>query len=1443
LIRPDQTEARAIGGRTGALLLTCLLLFCAASSAQAEDCSDYPGGVLDGFAGTIAPSQLNIDQNCTIRNYPGGMSTNFSFFTQPGQEDERWLVIFDNVVHTGQMSCNAVQGHKIWFVNGSSSGIHANCQNLLIPVEKIDKQNPAGQTTAAIGVPFTYRLVIPVLFDPATGTVIDWEGSPNDLHGITVWDDLNATGVDLTYLGHTAYWLGSGAPVPHTFSNAGGALTFDLFPIVPAGDQFVIEITVVLEDTPTNAVGTSFVNTAKWDFGRLIDGVFYEPLPGEWGISPPLTIAAPALVMTKTGPATLGRTLNLGEWGTFSLDVQNTGLTDAWGVTLLDRLPDGATGGTCDQTPEVLGVTLAGSALLPGTHYSLSYAGAPTCELTLTLVDAAGPLGPGEHLVVDYRTKLDADSQDGVALTNVAGATEWFNDDSGNANRIAFPRTLTDGTVGVLDHEDAHTVTVALHGYFFEKTVANLTTGANPTATAAPGDRLRYTLRLQSTDVPLDDLAFQDDLGELNASAVFVPGSLALVSIPPGADASNTNPSGGTNGAGILDVRNLDVPANSEVRVLFDITLDPSLADGTVVLNQSELMSAGVKIADSDDPNIDGQADPDVVGDEDPTRVLILTAPPEALVKANTQATATIGVPFSYRITVPASPYPFAMYDVRILDDLAASSADLRFVSVSKVSGSGPWTPVNTGSATNLVIEDPTIGVDIPAGEQVVVEITLVLEDTPGNTAGLSFTNTADYTFDWIDADAASRRPGAPGTSPPMTIVEPGLTLEKSGPAQMTVGTPETFTLDVHNPTTTPAWNLTLTDRLPDGASGGMCDAAPSQVSAQLFLSGGAPSTTLVPGSDFAVGFSGPPACTLTLTILSAAGTIGPDQRLVVSYQTELDADTQNGVALTNVAGATEWFSADAGASGRRTYTRSLTDGTVGTLDHEDAHTVFGITNVPSLFAAKDVEILVDLGTPTAVDPGDVLRYTITVTNNGGVAATGVTLTDGVPANTTYVADSVTLNGLPVGQPDLGVFPLAAGIPISSADQTPPLPGPGGGTISSGRSAVVNFDLRVNDGVPGGTVISNQAVVASQGLPDLPTDGDGDPTTGPEPTVVVVTSGVVSVAKTTPSINVTRGQLVPYEITITNPLGVGIPDLGLVDRFPAGFHYVEGSARIEGVEVEPTIDGRDLTWANLGIGSTSRRSLRLLLAVGAGVTEGEYVNRAQAVSSSTGVPLSGEATASVRVLPDPTFACSDVMGKVFDDANRNAVQDAGERGLPGVRLVTARGLVATTDAYGRYHITCAIAPSDARGSNFVLKLDDRTLPSGYRASTRKLQVQRATSGKALRFNYAASIHRVVSLDMADAVFEPGSTEMRPQWRPRIARLLDELEKAPATLRLAYLADVEDARLVERRLAAVKKEIAEAWEALDGYQLTIEAELYWRRGAPVDRPPAGMPENR
>jgi len=2179
--------------------LAWLALGAPVAHAQATDCSSFPNATLDGFVTPNPPSQISIDTNCTIRNFPASnpLTTNFSFFTQPGQNQERWLIIFDNVVHTGQMSCNAVLEHKIWFTNGSSSTIQQGCQNLLIPVEKIDKQNPPGQTTAAIGVPFTYTLTSPVLFDPATGNVINTAGSVNDLHGITIVDDLNATGVSLTYLGHTAYWKSSGAPIPYTFSNVGGVLTFDQFPVVPAGEQFIIEITVVLNDAPLiNTIGKQFVNTAKWDFGRLIEGIFYEPLPGEWGISEPLTIAGPDLVVTKTGPATIGRTLNLGEWGDFGIDVHNTGLSDAWDVTILDRLPNDATGGMCDTTPEVLNArvfaadgvtTIPGKGpLTQGVDFTFSYSGLPSCEMTLNMLSAAAAIGPDERLIIDYRTRLDADSVDGATLTNVVGATRWYNGDSSNLDRQSYVRTITNGTPGVPDHEDAHTTVVELRGYFFEKTVANLTTGVSPTTTAAPGDTLRYTLRLQTTDGALSNFSFYDDLGAMNGIPVFVPGSLTLVAgtIPGGADTSNTDPNGGTNSAGILDIRNLSLPVASEVSIQFDITLRANLSDGTQVTNQADLINV-IKIADSDDPYVNGQADPNVPGDEDPTSIIIEGPPPMALLKANTQATATIGEEFSYTITVPSTPHTSPLYDVRILDDLFTSAADLEFVSVAKVSPGGGWNPINTGTATSLIIEGTGNGIDIPIGAQVTLQLTVRLRDTAANIAGLAFTNTAAYTYNLRNNDPSSERPGAAGTTAPMTVVEPELTLEKDGPLQMRVGQPGTFTLDVHNIGTSPAYNTYITDVLPKTATGGMCDLAPAQVTAQLFAADGITpvAAALVAGTDFVATFNGDPVCTFTLEMLTPTAAIGVDERLIISYEASLDANTQQDAVLTNIAGATEWFSLSQSPVNdyARDYTRALTDGTVGVLDHEDAHTLvefspvllfektvanvtsgadpastatpgdtlryslrvenfsatavtnfgivdeldslnaipgfqagtlnivtlpngadssntdvnggaagtglldvrglslaglgdsvliefevqlapviandtviynqsqliytglpialsddpnvngasdpnidgdedptqiriqsapafdidkissyitgdpsvllagetlrytitvqnigtdnatnvditdqvpantsyvagsttlngvavpdagagvsplvngilinapqdptpgvmnagvpnnvativfdvvvypdvpdgtvisnqafvsavdYGIADVPSddprtplvddptrdvvgnyplLFAPKSAALQVDLGSPGIVDPGDVLRYTITVYNNGTVPATAADLTDVVPANTTYVADSTTLNGLPVGQPDGGLFPLIAGIPISSADLTPPVPAAGAGIVNPGQSAVVQFDLQVDAAAVPGTLIVNQATVYTLEVPTTLTDGDGNPATGPEPTVVVVgdvqqlsiikevsvvnggpalagaeleyvvtvrnigavpayfvtimddldvpnpgylayvlgsatmnglpdgvtvagslitadyfneygtldpgasvvlrfravinpnllegttitntalvywddpqrqldasvsidvgampnagmlsgyvwhdadhddtpdtverplegwtvtlvlnnqplrsmltdvdgfyrfsnvtpnytagetyslvfsapgavattallgttdsdftdglqrideidvqegsnllalnmpvdpngviydsvvrapiagatatlvdvrnglavsedcfddpnqqdqvtigngyykfdlnfadascqpgpyyvirvtapnssyiagvseiippssdattapfdvpacpgsandavlatsqyceaqlsefqpgtsvpaqsaatryhlfldlddsqqpgsaqlfnnhipldprLDGAISVSKTTPMLNVSRGQLVPYVITVSNSFGADLTGVTVIDRFPAGFRYIKDSARFDDVANEPTVVGRELQWSDLTLNVDGRHTIKLLLAVGAGVTEGEFVNRALAVNSVTGSAMSAEAEAMVRLVPDPTFDCTDVTGKVFDDTNRNGYQDGDETGLAGVRLVTPSGLAATTDPNGRYHITCAITPNESRGSNFVLKLDDRTLPSGFRMSTRPVQVQRATRGKALRINFGASIHRVVGLDVADAVFEPGTVEIRQQWLPRFNMLLEELQKGPAVLRLSYVADVEEASLVEQRLDSVQKRIEGEWEALDCcYKLTIEPEIFWRLGAPPEQP--------
>jgi large repetitive protein len=1702
--------AKRVGRKTiflPLLFFALLPLTAAPALALSVNCVTDAGGIIDGFVNyPVPPAQINIDGNCTIRNYTAAnpLTSNISWFgSLPGST----LLILDNVYMTGNMSCNlAVQGNKIWLVNGTATTLDAKCLSLLIPVEKIDKANPPGPPFVTIGVPFAWTMTIPVLFDPATGNVINTQGSVNDLHSISIVDDLNATGVDLTYVSHTMTWVDDGTAVPHTFANVGNVLTFDNIPIVAAGRQIALALTVVLNNNPVvNTNGKQFINTATWQFGRLIDGVFYQPLPGENGVSPPLTISAPVLVMTKSGPATM----NLGAPGDFALDVQNTGLIDAWDVSLRDLLPDGPTGGMCDTTPQILsaqvfaadGVTpVPGKGpLVAGTDYSLSWAGPPACRLDMTMLTARGAIAPTQRLIVRYRTVLNANTQNGVALTNVAGAIQWFNGDSSNTNRVATNNTLTNGTPGVADFQDAHTVTTALTGFIFEKTVQDVTSGANPATTAAPGDTLRYTFRFQATDTAVNNFRIFDDMDLMNASAAFAAGTLTLVSVPAGADVSNTSAVGGTKGTGVLDVRQLSVPAGGQVIVQFDIRLKPALPNRMVVTDQGIARRGnGTVLAVSDDPNVNGQADPLVVGDEDPTRVTIVSAPAFLVQKISTDlngAPLLAGETLRYTLTVKnignEDAVNVVLRDaVPVNTTYVAGSTTLNGVAVADVGGLSPL-------VNGMLIHSPA-------------------DPTPGAMpadASSSPTNVATITFDVV-----------------------------------------------------------ISPTVPDG----------TMISNQGFVS-----------------------------------------------------DVQDGIV-------------DQPSDDPRT-----------PIPNDPTRDVVG--NHALLYAVKQVALLVDLGTPGVVDPGDTLRYTITVQNSALIPATGVVLTDAVPANTTYVADSTRLNGLPVGQPDGGVAPLASGINISSSDRTPPLPGPGAGTISPGATATLQYDLQVKLGTPAGTLISNQAVVTSTGQANLLTDGDGNPANGAQPTVVVVgavqqlsitkqvtvvgggpalpgstleylvtvqniaavpafnvvltdslppgqlayvagsatmngsaagvgfagstitadygalngplapggtvtlrfravlnagltvgtlvtntgvvawnnptqtasasvsivvgsipgaaalsgsvwndadfddvhdageralagwtvalyrngvlwssvltdaagayriigvepndlngvqyelrftapgagpntamlgrasspftdglqqisailappgadlqglnlpihpngvvynsmaripvpgatltmmaggsgsplpascfddpaqqgqvtladgyykfdlkfggpcpnggdylivvtppgptyvagpsqiipppaadaltafpvlacpggalvtvgpvvycdvqpsefapppsiaprtaltiyhlhllldasdppgssqifhnhipvdpqINGSIAISKTTPIINVSRGQMVPYVITVNNVAGSLLTDVSIVDRFPAGFAYVKGSARLDGVPTEPTVAGLQLSWSGLSLAGTQVRTLKLLLAVGAGVGEGEYVNRAQVMNDLTGAAMSGEATATVRIVPDPTFDCTDVIGKVFNDVNRNGVQDEGEGGLAGVHVVTDRGLQATTDPYGRYHITCAITPNEIRGSNFVLKLDDRTLPSGFRMTTDQLQIKRATRGKALRIDFGASIHRVVAIDLSDAAFEPGSTDIRAEWRPRLDVLLQELRKAPAVLRLSYLADTEDASLVEQRVKAVKRQVTESWDA-SNYPLTIEPEIFWRKGAPPRQPRTPAPGGR
>jgi uncharacterized repeat protein (TIGR01451 family) len=1614
------TRVGARRGWTAVLLLGLALLLAGVRPAHAQGsstpCFAGYGGVINGNV-TPVPNNVGIDGGCTIENYqdaahsPNGVaSPNGDYTGNITLLSTSDLLILSNVDFDGNISCEVGSSHPTVFylLNSEVDAHQLQCMRkagTVAQIDKIGKSIPSGQTTAAVGVPFTYALTFPQQCAPPTPTSscpsVNTNGSTDVISQVTITDDLNATGVSLTYLSSVATWKGStcpapGAPVPFTgpAPNSTGLLTFSGFPTIPAGCQVVLNVTVVLNNTvPPNSPGTTFVNTANWTLGTTLGGTFFFPLPGLQGVSPPLTISTPpTLTLTKGGPPTM----NLGQLGQFSLNVQNTGTTDAWNATIVDKLPTGATGGMCTAAPQILsarvfqadGVTpVPGKGpLIAGTDYTVTYAGAPTCTLTLNLLSAAAVIGPTQRLIVTYQTQLDANTQSGATLTNVAGATQWYNGPSSDPTRLTYTCTLTNGTPGVLDCQDAHTVTVTLSALTITKQVSVV--GGGP---AVPGATLDYLVHVTNTSVhPANPVVITDNLNAagpgyltyvngtatMNGSAtgVAVSGNVITATyqgalapggtidlrfratlgstLAPGTTVTNTgvvtwnNPPQSVSASVSIQVAAPTPPAltltkggpatmnlgqlgqfslnvqNTGTTDAWNATIVdklPTGATGGMCTAAPQILSARVFQADGVTP-VPGKGplatgtDYTVIYAGAPTCTLTLNllsaaaviGPTQRLIvtyqtqlDANSQigttltnvagatqwyngpssnagrqsftCTLTNGTPGvldcqdAHTVTVvaaavtitkqvsvvgggPALPGATLDYLVHVTNGSANPANPVVITDNLNAAGPGYLTYVNgtatmNGSATGVAVSGNVITATYPGALAPGGTIDLRFRATLGSTLapGTTVTNTGVVTWNNPPQTAS-----ASVSIVVAAVTPPALTLTKSGPATMYIGQQGTFSLNVQNTGTTDAWNATIVDKLPTGATGGMCTATPQILSAQVFQADGVTPVPgkgpLAAGTDYMLTYAGAPTCTLTFNLLSAAAVIGPSQRLIVIYQTQLDANSQIGTTLTNVAGATQWYNGPSSNAGRQSFTCTLTNGTPGVLDCQDAHTVTVTASAVSI--TKQVTVVGG----GAAAPGGSLDYLVHVTNTSALPVSPVVITDDLnaagPGALTYVAGTATMNGSATGVTVTGNAITAS----YSATYGPLAPG---GTID------LRFRATIGSALATGTTVTNTGVV---------TWGNPPQTASASVSVQLDTPpGALTVGKTTPLVQVTRGQLVPYTITVTNVLGGVVQGVALVDSFPAGFRYIAGSARLDGTPAEPTVSGFQLTWSNLSFAPAAHHTVVLLLAVGAGVGEGQFVNRAQAFSQVSGAAasriqaaalrrntlnraqasaapaalgnaVSSEANATVVVVPDTTFDCTDVIGKVFDDRNGDGQQEPGEPGIPGVRVVTTRGLAAVTDEYGRFHITCAITPLEGRGSNFALKVDDRTLPSGYRLTTPQVLVERATRGKALRFEFGASIHRVVSLDLADAVFEPGSADMRPQWQSRVDLLLAELRKSQSVLRLSYVADVEDKALVDRRLEVVAKTIRDGWRAQNCcYELTIEREVFWLRGGPPKEP--------
>src|SRR5213593_679530 len=142
-----------------------------------------------------------------------------------------------------------------------------------------------------------------------------------------------------------------------------------------------------------------------------------------------------------------------------------------------------------------------------------------------------------------------------------------------------------------------------------------------------------------------------------------------------------------------------------------------------------------------------------------------------------------------------------------------------------------------------------------PPGEGCTDRVTFVSAPQPTTfnvggvdyTLSMSFVNNGTPVAEFITREGLINTANLVGqfTLPPMTIPPPVLRVTKSGPAAMSLGQWGNFAIDVQNTGPGDAWNASLRDLLPRGATGGMCNLTPEILSAQVFATDG---VTPVPG-------------------------------------------------------------------------------------------------------------------------------------------------------------------------------------------------------------------------------------------------------------------------------------------------------------------------------------------------------------------------------------------------------------------------------------------------------------------------------------------------------------------------------------------------------------------------------------------------------------------
>ncbi|MEJ2011795.1 MAG: sortase [Anaerolineales bacterium] len=480
--------------------------------------------------------------------------------------------------------------------------------------------------------------------------------------------------------------------------------------------------------------------------------------------------------------------------------------------------------------------------------------------------------------------------------------------------------------------------------------------------------------------------------------------------------------------------------------------------------------------------------------------------PTLTLLKAADDDTPSLGGTVTYTLTVsnPGGSSNAAAEDI-VLTDIVPSG----------LSYLGPVTPLPPGwSLDDSAAPALTFSAgQIALGETVNLSYRAALGIPPAVAVGDTLTNTANASWTSLSGTDANERTGADGVggglndyaaaaSETITASEVDVTLSKDdGVLSAAPGQTVSYTLAIQNIGNVDAADVLITDTVPDHTA----FAGPAGWSCAL----GAPAGSV---------------CTYALGPLAGGSSAS------VSFSVAVDSSLPILVDITSNTASVSASNEPVLLQGNNSASHST-----------------------PLIAAPDLSVVKDDGVDT-VSPGTLLIFTLSYANNGDQDASGVVISDDVPADTTFQAGSSS-PGWNCDDPD-GTGPLGPGDPGSTCNYIV-------GTLAAGSGGSVQLALLVDDPFPIGTsLVANTAVITDDGTNGADqTPGDNTSTDRDN----VVTLGNLDINKNLLATNQNHTDPGDAQITGTPPVAIGeILTYEIVLNIPSG--------SISGVQIEDVLD-------------------------------------------------------------------------------------------------------------------------------------------------------------------------------------------------------------------------------------------------------------------------------